>query len=68
MPSEQLLPMPEGTGVSIRVFEPAQVARAVVVIPSAMGVAQQYYARFAEWLASRQYVAMWPLVPQWLAA
>src|SRR5690606_16961808 len=34
-------------------FEPEGAARAAVIVPSAMGVAQSFYSRFAEWL-SRQ--------------
>jgi predicted alpha/beta hydrolase len=37
--------------------EPAAAPLAVVVVPSAMGVTQNFYARFAEWLAARGYLA-----------
>jgi predicted alpha/beta hydrolase len=39
----------------MRLYE-APAPRAAVVIPSAMGVAQQYYARFATWLAAQGYL------------
>jgi predicted alpha/beta hydrolase len=36
-------------------FETSGAPKASVVVPSAMGVAQNFYARFAEWLASQGY-------------
>jgi predicted alpha/beta hydrolase len=50
--------MSGNTAVILRTFEPQQVSKAVVVVPSAMGVSQQYYARFAEWLAAQGYTAI----------
>jgi predicted alpha/beta hydrolase len=41
----------------LRTFEPASAPLAAVVIPSAMGVTQNFYAHFAEWLAARGYLA-----------
>jgi predicted alpha/beta hydrolase len=42
------------SGVSLmrRTFEPASAALAAVVVPSAMGVTRNFYARFAEWRAA----------------
>ena len=39
----------------LRVFEPEGTPKASVVVPSAMGVAQNFYTRFAEWLANQGY-------------
>jgi predicted alpha/beta hydrolase len=42
--------------VVLRVFEPPSGApKASVIVPAAMGVSQNFYARFAEWLASQGY-------------
>jgi predicted alpha/beta hydrolase len=41
----------DGTPISARVYEAAGEARGNVVIGGAMGVRQDYYANFAEWLA-----------------
>jgi predicted alpha/beta hydrolase len=42
--------------VVLRVFEPpAGAPKASVIVPCAMGVVQNFYARFAEWLASQGY-------------
>jgi predicted alpha/beta hydrolase len=46
-----------GAGLVLRTFEPAGAPLAAVVLPSAMGVTQNFYARFAEWLAARGYLA-----------
>jgi predicted alpha/beta hydrolase len=46
-----------GAGLALRTFEPAGAPLAAVVVPSAMGVTQSFYARFAEWLAARGYLA-----------
>src|SRR5262245_40494992 len=43
--------------LALRTFEPAGTPRAAIVLPSAMGVTQSYYSRFAEWLAARGYLA-----------
>ena len=48
--------MPNDTSIVLRMFEPSGPARGCVILPSAMGVAQTYYARFAEWLASQGYL------------
>lgn len=39
--------------LSLRVYEPAAPARASVVIGGAMGVRQDYYAPFAQWLSGQ---------------
>ena len=46
-----------GAPLVLRTFEPAGAPLAVIVLPSAMGVTQSYYSRFAEWLAARGYLA-----------
>ena len=47
-----------GAPLVLHTFEPADAPRAAVVVPSAMGVTQNFYARFAEWLAARGYLAV----------
>jgi len=42
-----------GAQLALRVYEPAGAARASVVIGGAMGVRQDFYAPFAQWLAAR---------------
>jgi predicted alpha/beta hydrolase len=44
--------------VVLRVFEPSGPPKASVIIPSAMGAAQNFYARFAEWLAAQGYAVI----------
>jgi len=44
--------------ITVRVFESASPAKATVIVPSAMGVAQSFYALFAEWLAGQGYTAI----------
>ena len=46
-----------GAALTLRTFEPAAAPLAAVVVPSAMGVTQSFYGRFAEWLAARGYLA-----------
>ena len=46
-----------GATLALRTFEPPAAPLATIVVPSAMGVAQNFYARFAEWLATRGYLA-----------
>ena len=43
----------DGTPISARVYEAAGDAQGNVVIGGAMGVRQDYYANFAEWLAGQ---------------
>ena len=50
--------MQNGTSLVVRTFEPAGPPRAAVVVPSAMGVAQQFYARFATWLSAQGYLVV----------
>jgi predicted alpha/beta hydrolase len=42
--------------IAARFYEPPGVPRAAVVIGGAMGVKQDYYAAFAQWLASQGYL------------
>ncbi|WP_372656565.1 alpha/beta fold hydrolase [Hydrogenophaga sp.] len=42
-----------GARIALRVFEPAGAERGSVVIGGAMGVRQDYYAPFAQWLAGQ---------------
>lgn len=56
MTASQLTIATQGeTRLVATVFEPAGAGTATVVIPSAMGVAQKFYASFAEWLATQGY-------------
>lgn len=43
----------DGTALSARVYEPGSPDRGSVVIGGAMGVRQDYYAPFAQWLAGQ---------------
>ena len=43
----------EGVALALRVFEPTGPARASVVIGGAMGVRQDFYTDFAQWLAGQ---------------
>lgn len=51
--NKQTLRVDEGVSVALCVFEPEGAARASVVIGGAMGVRQDYYASFAQWLAGQ---------------
>jgi predicted alpha/beta hydrolase len=51
--TKQTLRVDEGASVALCVFEPEGTARASVVIGGAMGVRQDYYASFAQWLAQQ---------------
>jgi predicted alpha/beta hydrolase len=44
--------------IALRLFEPAANATAVIVIPSAMGVGQNFYARYAQWLAAQGFLVI----------
>ena len=46
-----------GASFVLRTFEPAGAPLAAIVVPSAMGVTQSFYSRFAGWLAARGYLA-----------
>jgi predicted alpha/beta hydrolase len=58
-PSLDTISMPGGTALVMRTFRssesPTKSVRAAVIIPSAMGVAQQFYTQFAQWLAEQGY-------------
>jgi predicted alpha/beta hydrolase len=45
-----------GESLVLRTFDPPVAPRAAIIVPCAMGVAQNFYARFAEWLASQGYL------------
>lgn len=51
--TKHTLRVEEGVSVALCVFEPEGTARASVVIGGAMGVRQDYYASFAQWLAQQ---------------
>ncbi len=51
--NKQTLQVEDGASVSLCTFEPAGAPRASVVIGGAMGVRQDYYASFAQWLAGQ---------------
>ncbi len=53
--TEHILRAGNGAQCVLRVFDPPGEAKGTVVVPSAMGVAQNFYARFAEWLAGQGY-------------
>ncbi|HEY5806337.1 MAG TPA: alpha/beta fold hydrolase [Povalibacter sp.] len=44
--------------VVLQTYAPAQPPAGIVIVPSAMGVAQSYYARFAQWLAGQGYLVV----------
>jgi predicted alpha/beta hydrolase len=46
----------DGTFVAARLYAPPGAPKAAVVIGGAMGVKQDYYAHYAEWLASQGYL------------
>src|ERR1044072_7881248 len=46
-----------GAAFVLRTFEPATAPIAAVVLPSAMGVTQSFYSRFAQWRAAQGYLA-----------
>ena len=43
------------TSLALRVFEPAEAPRGSIVIGAAMGVRQDFYTAFAQWLAEQGY-------------
>lgn len=47
-----------GVALSGRCYAPQSAVKAVVLIAGAMGVKQDYYAEFAQWLATRGYAAL----------
>lgn len=52
------LTLGNGDTIAVQFYEPADTPRATVVVPCAMGVAQRFYSRFAEWLALQGYLAV----------
>lgn len=52
----QLVRTADGHVLSARFFEPQGEPRASVLLVSAMGASQQYYAMFARWLATQGYL------------
>jgi predicted alpha/beta hydrolase len=54
--SQHAITVETGATLVLRIFESPEAPRAAVIIPSAMGVVQHYYARFAEWLASKGFL------------
>ncbi|GAB3493320.1 alpha/beta fold hydrolase [Curvibacter fontanus] len=52
---QRSLPLEGGGALALRVYEASGEARATVVIGSAMGVPQDYYAPYAAWLATQGY-------------
>jgi predicted alpha/beta hydrolase len=53
--SHDTITMPGGAALVMRTFRTSESPKAAVVIPSAMGVAQQFYTQFAQWLAGQGY-------------
>ena len=51
--NKQSLRVDDSTTLALSVFEPEGAVRASVVIGGAMGVRQDYYAAFAQWLAGQ---------------
>lgn len=50
---QESLCTPDGASIVLRVWEPQRLEHGNVVIGGAMGVRQDYYAPFAEWLAGQ---------------
>ncbi len=53
--SARSLSLEGGGALALRVYEPPGLMQASVVIGSAMGVSQDYYAAYASWLAAQGY-------------
>lgn len=58
MATPHTLPLANGETIAVRLYEPNLAPRAMIVVPCAMGVAQRYYAHFAEWLARQGYLSV----------
>lgn len=58
MATRASLTLANGQSIAVHVYEPQGTPRASVIVPCAMGVAQRYYSRFAQWLASQGYRAV----------
>jgi predicted alpha/beta hydrolase len=56
--AELSLELSSGEFIAAQLYRPAGTARAAVIVPCAMGVAQRYYSRFAQWLAEQGYFAI----------
>jgi predicted alpha/beta hydrolase len=56
--SEHTLGVDSGASLVLRTFEPSAAPLASIIIPCAMGVPQNFYKRFAEWLAGQGYLAI----------
>jgi len=54
-PAQHSVTLPGGTPLVFRTFRTTDSPKAAVIIPSAMGVAQKFYAQFAQWLAEQGY-------------
>ncbi|MGH8178944.1 MAG: alpha/beta hydrolase family protein [Steroidobacter sp.] len=54
--TQHTITVQDDASLVLRLFEPSAPARAAVILPSAMGVVQNYYSRFAEWLASQGFL------------
>lgn len=53
--SQDTITMADGTALVMRTFRTSGSPTVAVIIPSAMGVAQQFYTQFAQWLAGQGY-------------
>ncbi|HEY6642006.1 alpha/beta fold hydrolase [Povalibacter sp.] len=56
--SRHTLTASNGATFVLRTFDPQVAPAAVVIVPSAMGVAQAYYQRFAEWLSAQGFAVI----------
>lgn len=56
--AEHSLKLSNGEIIAAQLYEPSELPRAAVIVPCAMGVAQRYYTRFAQWLAKQGYLAI----------
>jgi predicted alpha/beta hydrolase len=54
--SQHTIRLSNDASLVLRLFAPTADPRAAVIVPSAMGVVQNYYARFAEWLSSQGFL------------
>lgn len=57
-PKPETISAADGQPLAARFFSPDRPARGAVIIAPAMGVAQDYYADFANWLALRGYAVV----------
>jgi predicted alpha/beta hydrolase len=54
--TQHTVAMSNDTSLALRIFQATAAPRAAVIVPSAMGVGQNYYGRFADWLASQGFL------------